>query len=317
MSVYIAHRLFAAHDRALAADLAQRLAAKIGPDRVFLPFCDTDEEDLVAEIKGRRLFELDRDRLGSLDAMVALLHGPSLDDGVCMEIGYAATSGVPVIVLSTDFQTYSLTEAGPRLEFPDPLLQAVATRIVRVTRLGPPTPSSSPAHSRFAEFQSRNAAQTSTALDATVTALLDLPDRAPQPVRPPTVTGAPVHVETSPYAAWGRDHLAKACVDAGHTVVVPQRFSSADPVAGALADLASVCSAARLLADVSGPETPPGTALLIGAAAASGVPVAAFQSRPTFTHAHGREPNWRNLMIQYAADAHLDNGGAVLSWLAA
>jgi hypothetical protein len=69
--------------------------------------------------------------------------------------------------------------------------------------------------------------------------------------------------------------------------------------------------------DVSGPETPPGTALLIGAAVASGVRIAAFQPRPTFTHAHGREPNWRNLMIQYAAETHLGNGEAALSWLAA
>ncbi|MFJ2130417.1 nucleoside 2-deoxyribosyltransferase [Streptomyces sp. NPDC087845] len=316
MSVYVAHRLFAAHDRALAADLADRLAAKVGPERVFLPFCDTDEEDLVAEVKGRRLFELDRERLGRLDAMVAILHGPSLDDGVCMEIGYAAASGVPVIVLTTDFQTYSLTEAGPRLEFPDPLLQAVATRIVRVTKLGPPTLPSAPPQSRFPGFQVRNVAQTNTALDAAVDALLDLPDRAPRLLGAPAVIGAPVYVEASPYTAWGRDHLAKSCVDAGHTVMVPQRFTSSDPVSGALADLTAVCSAARLLADVSGPETPPGTALLIGAAAASGVRIAAFQPRPTFTHAHGREPNWRNLMIQYAADAHLDNGDAVLSWLA-
>ncbi|MFG2720757.1 hypothetical protein ACGFW5_21025 [Streptomyces sp. NPDC048416] len=64
------------------------------------------------------------------------------------------------------------------------------------------------------------------------------------------------------------------------------------------------------------PETPPGTALLMGAAAASGVRIAAFQPGPPFTHANGREPNWRNLMIQYAADAHLDNSDAALSWLA-
>ncbi|MFJ6574182.1 nucleoside 2-deoxyribosyltransferase [Streptomyces sp. NPDC091292] len=316
MSIYVAHRLFSAHDRALAAGLADRIAAKVGPDRVFLPFCDTDEEDLVAEVKGRRLFELDRERLASLDAMVAILHGPSLDDGVCMEIGHAAASGVPVIVLTTDFQTYSLSEAGPHLDFPDPLLQAVATRVVRVPKLGPPTPPPTQTESRFQSFQARNAAQTITALDATVDALLDLPDDTPRLVGSPAVIGAPVYVEASPYTAWGRDHLAKACVDVGHTVVVPQRFTAPDPVAGALADLTAVCSAARLLADVSGPETPPGTALLIGAAVASGVPVAAFQPRPTFTHAHGREPNWRNLMVQYAADAHLDNRDAVMSWLA-
>ncbi|WP_093801699.1 nucleoside 2-deoxyribosyltransferase [Streptomyces sp. Wb2n-11] len=317
MTVYIAHRLFAAHDRSLAADFADRIARKVGPDRIFLPFCDTDEEDLVAEVKGRRLFELDRERLGRLDAMVAVLHGPSLDDGVCMEIGYAAASGVPVVVLTTDFQTYSMTEAGTHLEFPDPLLQAVATRIVRVAKLGPPPLSPAPGQSRFQEFQARNVAQTNTALDAAVDAVLDLPGRAPLPAGSPSAIGTPVYVEASPYTAWDRDHLAEACADAGHTVVVPQRFTASDPITGALADLAAVRSASRLLADVSGPETPPGAALLIGAALASGVRTAAFQPRPTLTHAHGREPNWRNLMIQYAVDAHLDNEEAVLSWLAA
>ncbi|MGW2090080.1 hypothetical protein [Streptomyces sp. NPDC001880] len=147
--------------------------------------------------------------------MVAILHGPSLDDGVCMEIGYAAASDVPVIVLTTDFQTYSLTEAGTRLEFPDPLLQAVATRIVRVTKLGPPTLPSAPPQSRFPGFQARNMAQTNTALDATVDALLDLPDRAPRLVGAPPVIGAPVYVEPSPYTAWGRDHRAGERRDEG------------------------------------------------------------------------------------------------------
>ncbi|QKW53556.1 nucleoside 2-deoxyribosyltransferase [Streptomyces buecherae] len=315
MSVYVAHRLFAAHDRALAADLADRLSAKIGAHRVFLPFCDTDEEGLVAEVKGRRLFELDRARLGDLDAMVAILHGPSLDDGVCMEIGYAAASGVPIIVLTTDFQTYSLDEAGPHLEFPDPLFQAVATRVVRVTKLGPPNLPSGLPPSRFASFRARNTAQTSTALGATVDALLNLPAHAPRLPALPSPRGT-VHVEASPYAAWGHDHLARACTEAGHTTTVSQRFTSANSVTGALADLSAACSATRLLADVSGPETPPGTALLIGAAAAGGARIAAYQPRPTFTHAHGREPNWRNLMIQYAAEAHLDTDDALRSWLA-
>ncbi len=184
-----------------------------------------------------------------------------------------------------------------------------------MAKLGPATLPPTPGQSRFQGFRARNVAQTNTALDAAVDALLDLPTRAPLPAGSPAAIGTPVYVEASPYTPWGQDHLAKACMDAGHTVVVPQRFTASDPVAGALADLAAVRSAARLLADVSGPETPPGTALLIGAALAAGVRIAAFQPRPTFTHAHGREPNWRNLMIQYASEAHLEDDEAVLSWL--
>src|ERR1022692_2697979 len=110
---YVAHRLFAAHDRALGAYVAHRLASRAGTDAVFLPFCDTGEEDLVADCKGRRLFELDEDRLRRIDGMLALLHGPSLDDGLCMEVGYAVARGIPVVVLTTDFQTYGPDSGGP------------------------------------------------------------------------------------------------------------------------------------------------------------------------------------------------------------
>ncbi|MEV7087979.1 nucleoside 2-deoxyribosyltransferase [Streptomyces sp. NPDC093085] len=314
MSIYIAHRLFAAHDRALAAALAERLAAKAGAEHIFLPFCDTDEENLIAEVKGRRLFELDRARLARLDAMIALLHGPSLDDGVCMEIGYAAAGGIPVLLLTTDFQSYSLTEGGDRLDFPDPLIQAVATHVIRVPRPGPPPSSHQQRVTRYGEFLSRNLAQVDATLDAAVEAALALP--APDPRSAPRSKAGTVYVEGSPYTAWGHDRLAHLCLDAGHAVVLPQRFTAANPAGSALDDLLAVCASSRLLADVSGPETPPGTATLIGAALATGVRIGAFHPRPTYTHAPGREPNWRNLMIQYAAHAHLDTPGAVRAWLA-
>lgn len=136
---YVAHRLFAAHDRALGTLTAARLAATVGTDNVFLPFCDTDEEDLVADVKGRVLFDLDTQRLQKLSGMLAILHGPSLDDGVCMEIGYVAALGVPVVAVTSDFITYGLTEHGPELAFPDPLIGAICDDVLRVPRLGPAT----------------------------------------------------------------------------------------------------------------------------------------------------------------------------------
>ena len=57
------------------------------------------------ECKGRRLFDMDCERLRRIDGMIAILHGPSLDDGVCMEIGFAVARGVPVVILTTDFQS--------------------------------------------------------------------------------------------------------------------------------------------------------------------------------------------------------------------
>jgi hypothetical protein len=64
-------------------------------------------------------------------------------------------------------------------------------------------------------------------------------------------------------------------------------------------------SSHTLIVNVSGPETPPGAAVLIGAAVATGNRVLAYSPNTTWTYAHGREPNWRNLMIQYSVTQRL------------
>ncbi|MEV3873691.1 nucleoside 2-deoxyribosyltransferase [Streptomyces sp. NPDC049906] len=309
---YVAHRLFAAHDRLLAARLARLLAAKVGPEQVFLPFCDTDEEDLVAEEKGRRLFELDRERLGRLTAMVAVLHGPSLDDGVCMEMGYAHELGVPVIAVTTDFQTYSFHEDTPRLEFPDPLVQAVLTELVRVPRLGT-APDTSTTGSRYTAFADRNDRQIDQALATVVERVLALPAQPRQPRVRSEGDASLAFVEQSPYAPVV-GALARLVRDVGWTVEEPGRFTAHNPVEAARKDLERSRAAGVLVADVSGPETPPGAALLIGAAAARGTRVAAYFPRSLLTHAPGREPNWRNLMIQYASDIRFASSAFLLDW---
>jgi nucleoside 2-deoxyribosyltransferase len=298
---YVAHRLFAAHDRALGALAAERLAAKAGAGNVFLPFCDTDEENLVAQVKGQRLFELDTHRLRALSGMLAILHGPSLDDGVCMEIGYAAALGAPIVVVTTDFTTYGLAEEGPELAFPDPLIQTVCNDVVRMPRLAPVL-----AHEdRFVSFSRRNTCQLEKTINHAVNRLLDVarPLGAPSRSRHQHHAGF-VFCEPSPYWAdstWALvlDRLRER----GYHPSTATRLSTshaAGPVRAAITDWATATAAAMLVADVSGPETPPGAAVLIGAFTALGRPVLARHPRPVWTFAGGREPNRRNLMVQYA-----------------
>ena len=301
---YIAHRLFCAHDRALGAELARRMSAEVGPEQVFLPFCDTNEEDLVADVKGRSLFDLDTERLQHLTGLLAVLHGPSLDDGVCMEIGYAAALGVPVVVLSTDFISYSLTEDGPALAFPDPLIQSIASSVVRATNLEPAEPGE-----HYTHYAQRNINQLTRAASSATTTLLQFATDPPPPRPPRPVVGSrSVFCEPSPY--WphpGHDPgwaaLTNQLTDSGYEKVIAARLFAPDPVAAAAADWVALNEAAMLVADTSGPETPPGAALMIGACAAVGRPARAYQPRLSWTQAHGREPNWRNLMIQYAVRA--------------
>lgn len=300
---YVAHRLFAAHDRALGAYIASQLARVAGADAVFLPFCDTDEENIVSDCKGRRLFELDCSRLRRITGMVAVLHGPSLDDGVCMEIGFASALGVPIVIVTTDFQAYGQEGDRPIFAFPEPLLEQLAITIERAHRLGPPRMSGG--DDRFRVFLGQNLDPVRACVAQAISALLRT-----RPVRLLQMRDVPVgprlaFIEPSPYMI---DDMLAAVADAlrakGWTVHIARRLQpDTDTVEAARADWAAVRTASLAVIDARGPETPPGAALVTGACAATGRPVLAAHTGTWHTFADGREPNWRNLMIQYAVSA--------------
>ena len=302
---YVAHRLFAAHDRAVGAYIADRLSRSAGEGSVFLPFCDTDEENLVSECKGRRLFELDCARLRRITGMIAVLHGPSLDDGVCMEIGFAAALGVPVILLSTDFQTFAPTAAGPEFLFAEPLLEVIAAAVVRAHRLSPPLRL---ANNRFHAFLGQNLAPICDAAAQAATALLGaVPAKRLDDLR--SCVGVPLaFIEPSPYIPDGMwADVAQVLRARGWRIRMARRFlTGVDTAQAARADWAAATRASLAVIDARGPETPPGAALITGACAAAGRPVLAAHPGRWPTLAEGREPNWRNLMIQYSVTARFN-----------
>ena len=300
---YVAHRLFAAHDRALGAYIADQLAGRAGADAVFLPFCDTDEENLVSDCKGRRLFELDCLRLRQITGMVAILHGPSLDDGVCMEVGFAAALGVPITIVTTDFQTYGPEHDRPGFAFLEPLLEQLAVTVERAHRLGPGRRSGD--SDRFRLFLEQNLDPVRTAATQAISALLSAGMASLPRPRPSPAHSRLAFIEPSPYLA---DDMWAAVADTlrvrGWTVYVAKRFQpGADTANAARADWAAARAASLAVVDARGPETPPGAALITGACTATGRPVLAAHPGTWRSFADGREPNWRNLMIQYAVSA--------------
>jgi len=299
---YVAHRLFAAHDRAVGAYIASQLAEAAGADSVFLPFCDTDEENLVSGCKGRTLFELDCARLRRITGMIAVLHGPSLDDGVCMETGFAAALGVPIVVVTTDFQTYAPVPGGPGSVFADPLPEAIAAAVVRAHRLGP---AGEHTGDRYRGFLEQNLPTIRAATAQAVAALLGTERESLPPARAAPAISKLAYLEPSPYIAddmWAG--VARELRARGWQVHTAQRLLAGTGTAGAArTDWAAATSAELAVVDTRGPETPPGAALITGACAATGRPVLAAHTGTWHTVADGREPNWRNLMIQYAVTA--------------
>jgi len=62
--------------------------------------------------------------------------------------------------------------------------------------------------------------------------------------------------------------------------------------------------------DTTGPETSCGAAVVIVGSAALGRRIIAWHPTPSGTFAEGREPNWRNLMIQYSIHARVSESSS-------
>jgi hypothetical protein len=306
---YVAHRLFAAHDRALGALAAGRLADKVGAGSVFLPFCDTNEEDLVDECKGQRLFEMDCERLKRIDGMIAILHGPSLDDGVCMEIGFAVARGLPVVILTTDFQSYGPTADDRKFVFPEPLLEMHAINVERCHRLAPESQRQD--ENRFSAFRKRNMRPLDAAIDRAVDSLLTAQPRPLSNRRSARLA----YLEPSPYLPHHQwCNLAGHLRETGWDVHLAARLhTQADIRSATRVDWDAFCQSALAIVDARGPETAPGAALLTGASAVVGRPVLAAYAPGWLTWADGREPNWRNLMIQYALSGRFASIGELIA----
>jgi nucleoside 2-deoxyribosyltransferase len=132
MRLYFAGPLFTSAERTWNADLAGRLVAA-GHD-VFLP---QDQETDGSDPAG--VFRNDRDHVDWAEAVVAVMDGPDPDSGTSWECGYAYGTGKPVILVRTDFRSYSpvapynamLTESATvRLDLPTAAMDEVAAAVL-------------------------------------------------------------------------------------------------------------------------------------------------------------------------------------------
>ena len=82
MRIYLAASMFTPYERAFLDDCAGRLRAE-GFD-VFVPH----EQGLSGrDATAEKIFAVDADGVAAADAMLAVLDGPSIDDGTACEIG--------------------------------------------------------------------------------------------------------------------------------------------------------------------------------------------------------------------------------------
>ncbi|MBC1431026.1 hypothetical protein HB981_12720 [Listeria seeligeri] len=110
-NIYIGMSLFNYSDKMQSEYLEKQLHSNVGL-KTFMPFRDTNEDELEGDNKTKIVYDEDIKRLDSKDLkmMVALYDGICKDEGISLEIGYAFGKGVPIFIINTDFIWYELSK---------------------------------------------------------------------------------------------------------------------------------------------------------------------------------------------------------------
>jgi len=113
--VYVAGPLFSQAEREYLEKLVNRLseAAHLSPtEHFFLPHRDGGE--LGKGPTRTEIFNLDTNTLKQAQIVVALLDGPDVDSGTCIELGVAYSLGKKIFGIITDFRSYFTNDHEPQ-----------------------------------------------------------------------------------------------------------------------------------------------------------------------------------------------------------
>ena len=103
--IYLLTRLYNIDDKIRACLLEQKLKENFSCS-VYMPYRDSREEEINKQNWKEEIFRIDIEEINS-DLLIGFLDGPEFDEGVGFEIGYAITLGKKVILINSDFISYS------------------------------------------------------------------------------------------------------------------------------------------------------------------------------------------------------------------
>lgn len=124
-TIYICTRIFNYSDKIQAEYFETELKRKVNCD-IFMPFRDTDENNLVGPNRTKIVYDSDIARLdsGEVILLAVLYDGICKDEGISFEIGYAFGKGIPIYIINTDFIWYSIE--GKEFRF-DPVIEYMSS----------------------------------------------------------------------------------------------------------------------------------------------------------------------------------------------
>lgn len=102
MKVYFANGLFSQADAEFNAKIVAKIRAQYPLVEVYLPQKNASINDKNNYANSLMIAKADTDEVLASDLLIAVLDGPTIDNGVASEIGVAYQAKVPIIGLYTD-----------------------------------------------------------------------------------------------------------------------------------------------------------------------------------------------------------------------
>lgn len=102
MKVYFANGLFSQADAEFNAKIVAKIRAQYPLVEVYLPQENASINDKNNYANSLMIAKADTDEVLASDLLIAVLDGPTIDNGVASEIGVAYQAKVPIIGLYTD-----------------------------------------------------------------------------------------------------------------------------------------------------------------------------------------------------------------------
>ncbi len=286
--IYLASRLFSNPRSPISSHIAEALSNTLRPEfKVFLPFRDTDQANIVSDSKSRIVYEQDLKALERSSLVIGLVDGVSKDAGVMMELGFAFARGIPYILCSSDFVLPRIIDSG-FIFVCDPLVDMYASLVVVEDALALTTSAKSYAQAQFESLD-----RFATRLVNEVRPLIvDLPPAITLERREGNWTF--IDVAGGRYE-WCRELMSRLAHQTNVPLTFGSRWENSADRESCRRDLDGLLSCRSAAFIVDGSEGDPGTAFLIGAAAAAHIPIILLYTGPTELVGPGGQVMLRNL----------------------
>ncbi len=290
--VYICTKLYNYNDKLQAEYLEEALLSRIGC-KTFVPFRDSNENELSGADRTKMVYDADIERLDSeeLSLLAVLYDGICKDEGISFEIGYAFGKGVPIFIINTDFIWYATNNA--EFNF-DPVISFMATDYLHKYDIVP--------HPKFKDslIQSQNQAFALAADKIKgVLSVYHEPYTLKQEKEFDVFLdfGGGKYEYQKENAEWIQNKLSNL----GFKSTIAKRFSNYNENSGK-ADIQSMLNSDIFVCSGDEVELNSGTAALIGLACSLGKKVILYESSNIEIHGENEHRMKKNLMVDFSVD---------------